>query len=66
MDREAIINSVKKTGRLITVEDGFPFSGIGAEIIGVINESGAFDWLRGPVERITAIDTPMPYAKNLE
>ncbi len=60
------MKSVQKTGRLITVEDGFPFAGIGAEIIGVINESRAFDWLKGPVERVTAIDIPMPYAKNLE
>ena len=57
---------MKKTGRLVTVEDGFPQSGIGAEIIGVINETEAFDYLRGPVQRVTAIDAPMPYAKNLE
>ena len=51
---------------MITVEDGFPFAGIGAEIIGIINETRGFDWLKGPVERVTAIDIPMPYAKNLE
>jgi pyruvate dehydrogenase E1 component beta subunit len=56
------VESVKKTGRLITVEDGFPQSGIGAEIIGVINETRGFDYLKGPVERVTAIDVPMPYA----
>jgi len=65
LDRDAIVNSVKKTGRLVTVEDGFPQSGIGAEIVGVINETSAFDYLRGPVQRVSAIDIPMPYAKNL-
>lgn len=65
LDRDTIVNSVKKTGRLVTVEDGFPQSGIGAEIIGVINETEAFDYLKGPVQRVTAIDVPMPYAKNL-
>lgn len=66
LDRDTIVESVKKTGRLVTVQDGFPQSGIGAEIIGVINETSAFDYLRGPVQRVTAIDIPMPYAKNLE
>ena len=56
---------MKKTGRLVTVEDGFPFAGVGAEIIAVINETRGFDYLRGPIERVTAIDIPMPYAKNL-
>ena len=65
MDRDAIVNSVKKTGRLVTVEDGFPQSGIGAEIIGLINETRGFDYLRGPVQRVSAIDIPMPYAKVL-
>jgi pyruvate dehydrogenase E1 component beta subunit len=66
LDRDTIVDSVRKTGRLVTVEDGFPQSGIGAEIIGVINETSAFDYLKGPVQRVTAIDIPMPYAKNLE
>jgi pyruvate dehydrogenase E1 component beta subunit len=66
LDRDTIVESVKKTGRLVTVEDGFPFSGVGAEMIALINETGAFDYLRGPVQRVTAIDIPMPYAKNLE
>ena len=66
LDRDTIVESVRKTGRLITVEDGFPFAGVGAEIIALINETGAFDYLRGPVQRVTAIDIPMPYAKNLE
>ena len=65
LDRDTIVQSVKKTGRLVTVEDGFPQSGIGAEIVGVINETRGFDYLRGPVQRVTAMDIPMPYAKNL-
>lgn len=60
------MESVKKTGRLVTVEDGFPFAGVGAEIIALINETRGFDYLRGPIQRVTAIDIPMPYAKNLE
>lgn len=66
LDRDAIVTSVKKTGRLVTVEDGFPFAGVGAEIIALINETRGFDYLRGPVQRVTSIDIPMPYAKNLE
>lgn len=54
-----------KTSRLVTVEDGFPQSGIGAEIAAIINET-CFDSLDAPVERVTAIDVPMPYAKKLE
>jgi pyruvate dehydrogenase E1 component beta subunit len=66
LDRDTIVESVKKTGRLVTVEDGFPQSGVGAEIIGVINETVAFDYLHGPVQRVTAVDVPMPYAGHLE
>lgn len=62
LDRDTIVSSVIKTGRLVTVEDGFPQSGIGAEIIAVIDETSGFDYLRGPVQRVTAIDVPMPYA----
>lgn len=66
LDRETIINSVKKTSRLVTVEDGFPTCGIGAEIAACIHETDAFFHLDAPIERVTAIDIPMPYAKNLE
>jgi pyruvate dehydrogenase E1 component beta subunit len=54
-----------KTNRLITVEDGFPQSGVGAEIAAIIHETEAFHYLDAPIERVTAIDIPMPYAKNL-
>eukprot|EP01129_Flabellula_baltica_P005356 TRINITY_DN1937_c0_g1_i1.p1 TRINITY_DN1937_c0_g1~~TRINITY_DN1937_c0_g1_i1.p1 ORF type:complete len:364 (+),score=105.59 TRINITY_DN1937_c0_g1_i1:41-1132(+) len=65
MDKEAIIKSVMKTNRVVTVEEGFSQSGVGAEIIALINEH-AFDYLDAPVERITGADVPMPYAKSLE
>ncbi len=65
MDSDAIIQSVKKTGRCITVEEGWPQSGVGAEIIAKIME-GAFDYLDAPVIRICGKDVPMPYAVNLE
>ena len=55
-----------KTSRLVTVEDGFPMCGVGAEIVATINETDAFNYLDAPVERVTAIDAPMPYAKILE
>ena len=66
LDWETIINSVKKTHRLITVEDGYPTCGIGAEIVATIMESPSFDYLDSWVERITSWDIPLPYAKNLE
>ena len=65
LDTETIINSVKKTNRVVTCEEGFPFSGIGAEISAVIIEN-AFDWLDAPVTRVSGKDVPMPYAANLE
>jgi pyruvate dehydrogenase E1 component beta subunit len=65
MDIETIIESVKKTGRLVTVEEGWRQSGIGAEIAAAVTER-AFDWLDAPVIRVTGKDVPMPYAANLE
>ena len=65
LDIDTIIESVKKTNRVVTCEEGFPFSGIGAEISALINEK-AFDWLDAPVLRVTGKDVPMPYAANLE
>jgi pyruvate dehydrogenase E1 component beta subunit len=65
MDDATIIESVRKTGRLITVEEGWPQSGIGAEISARVMEK-AFDYLDAPVARITGKDVPMPYAANLE
>ncbi len=65
MDIETIIASVKKTGRLVTVEEGWRQSGVGAEIAAAVMEL-AFDWLDAPVMRVTGKDVPMPYAANLE
>jgi pyruvate dehydrogenase E1 component beta subunit len=65
MDIETIIASVKKTGRLVTVEEGWRQSGVGAEIAALVVEQ-AFDWLDAPVMRVTGKDVPMPYAANLE
>jgi pyruvate dehydrogenase E1 component beta subunit len=66
LDTKAIIKSVMKTNRLVTVEEGWPQQGMGAEISAVVMESEAFDYLDAPVERITGADLPMPYAENLE
>ncbi len=65
LDIDTIISSVKKTSRLITCEEGLPFSGIGAEIAMQVMEQ-AFDWLDAPIARVTGKDVPMPYASNLE
>ena len=64
-DTETIIASVKKTNRIVTVEEGWPFAGIGAEVAMQVIE-GAFDWLDAPPVRVHGIDVPLPYAANLE
>jgi len=66
LDKDAIIKSVTKTHRLVTVELGWPQSGVGSEILSTIIESSAFDYLDSPPLRITGADVPMPYAQNLE
>ncbi|MET0313957.1 MAG: pyruvate dehydrogenase complex E1 component subunit beta, partial [Hansschlegelia sp.] len=65
MDTDTIIESVKKTGRCVTVEEGWAQSGVGAEIAARVMER-AFDWLDAPVTRVSGKDVPMPYAANLE
>jgi pyruvate dehydrogenase E1 component beta subunit len=65
LDAKLIIDSVKKTNRAVVVEEGWPFCGVGAQIVDVI-QHGAFDYLDAPVLRVTGEDVPMPYAKNLE
>jgi len=65
MDTETIVASVKKTGRAVTVEEGWQQSGVGAEIAARIMEQ-AFDYLDAPVARVSGKDVPMPYAANLE
>ena len=64
MDSDTIIESVKKTGRIVTVEEGWRQSGVGAEIAARVMEQ-AFDYLDAPVMRVTGKDVPMPYAANL-
>jgi pyruvate dehydrogenase E1 component beta subunit len=65
MDMDTVLKSVIKTGRCIAIEEGFPQSGVTAEIAMRVME-GAFDYLDAPVIRITGKDVPMPYAANLE
>ena len=65
LDSETIIASVRKTSRLVTCEEGFPFAGLGSEIAMQVMEQ-AFDWLDAPIARVTGKDVPMPYAANLE
>ncbi|HEY0909836.1 MAG TPA: pyruvate dehydrogenase complex E1 component subunit beta [Bradyrhizobium sp.] len=65
LDTATIVESVKKTNRLVTVEEGWPFAGIGAEIAMQIIEH-AFDWLDAPPVRVNGVDVPLPYAANLE
>jgi pyruvate dehydrogenase E1 component beta subunit len=65
MDSATILESAKKTGRIVTVEEGWKQSGVGAEIAARVMEE-AFDYLDAPVARVTGKDVPMPYAANLE
>jgi pyruvate dehydrogenase E1 component beta subunit len=66
LDRKTIINSAKKTGRVVTVEQGWPQCGIGSEIAAILMETEAFNYLDAPMERVTGADVPMPYAVDLE
>ena len=65
LDTATIVESVKKTNRVVSVEEGWPFAGIGAEIAMQVVEH-AFDWLDAPPVRVTGLDVPLPYAANLE
>ena len=65
MDTETIVASVQKTGRAVTIEEGWQQSGVGAEIAARIMEH-AFDYLDAPVARVSGKEVPMPYAANLE
>jgi pyruvate dehydrogenase E1 component beta subunit len=65
LDIGTIVESVKKTSRVVSVEEGWPFAGIGAEITMQIIEQ-CFDWLDAPPMRVTGADVPLPYAANLE
>ncbi|HZI46591.1 MAG TPA: pyruvate dehydrogenase complex E1 component subunit beta [Pyrinomonadaceae bacterium] len=65
LDIKTIIESVKKTNRVVVAEESHPFCSVGAEISAEIHEQ-AFDYLDAPVKRVSGVDVPMPYAKNLE
>ncbi len=65
LDINTIVASVKKTNRVVIAEESHPFASVGAEISAEINEQ-AFDYLDAPVKRVSGVDVPMPYAKNLE
>ena len=64
-DVETVVASVKKTNRIVAVEEGWPFAGIGSEIAAIMMEE-CFDWLDAPVKRVAGKDVPLPYAANLE
>ncbi len=65
LDRETILESVKKTGRLLLLHEAPRFGGFGGEVAAVVCES-AFEWLDAPIGRVAALDTPVPYAAELE
>jgi pyruvate dehydrogenase E1 component beta subunit len=65
LDIDTIVNSVKKTNRLVVAEESHPFASVGAEIAYQVMEN-AFDYLDAPIKRISTVDAPMPYARNLE
>ena len=65
LDIDTILNSVRKTNRVVIAEESHPFCGVGAEISAEITER-AFDYLDAPIKRVSGADVPMPYAKNLE
>ncbi len=65
LDLDTILESVRKTNRLVIVEEGWPHGGVGANIAALVTEQ-AFDHLDAPVQRVTGADVPMPYSKRLE
>jgi len=66
LDRKTIIASAKKTGRVVSLEQGWPQCGISCEIAAILMETDAFNYLDAPMERVTGADVPMPYAQDLE
>jgi pyruvate dehydrogenase E1 component subunit beta len=65
LDLDTILESVRKTNRVVVVEEGWPHGGVGANLAGLIQEQ-AFDYLDAPIQRVTGADVPMPYSKALE
>ena len=65
LDNDLIIESVKKTNRLVTVEESWPFASVGSEIVFLV-QNEAFDYLDAPIKKINSADVPMPYSSVLE
>ncbi len=65
IDAETILNSVKKTNRLVTVEESWPFASVGSEIVNIVQQN-AFDYLDSPIIKVNSADVPMPYSSELE
>ncbi len=65
LDKNLIVESVKKTNRLITVEESWPFASVGSEIVSIV-QNEAFDYLDSPIKKINSADVPMPYSSVLE
>jgi pyruvate dehydrogenase E1 component beta subunit len=65
LDLNTILESVRKTNRVVVVEEGWPHGGVGANVAALIQEQ-AFDYLDAPIQRVTGADVPMPYSKRLE
>ena len=66
MDRETVLASVRKTGRLVTVYEGVKTLGVGAEVSAMVAESDAFDYLDAPIVRLGGAECPIPYNPALE
>ena len=65
IDSDTILNSVKKTNRIITVEESWPFASIGSEVVNIVQKN-AFDYLDAPIIKVNSADVPMPYSSKLE
>ena len=65
IDKETILKSVKKTNRLVTVEESWPFASIGSEVVNIVQQQ-AFDYLDSPIIKVNSADVPMPYSSELE
>ena len=65
LDSETIINSVKKTNRIVTVEESWPVASIGSEVVNIVQKN-AFDYLDAPIIKVNSADVPMPYSSELE
>jgi len=65
IDTETILNSVKKTNRIVTVEESWPFASVGSEVVNIVQQN-AFDFLDAPIIKVNSADVPMPYSSELE